>query len=400
MAGLRRDHRGRFGHFAVLPLPDLDASLGELERAYGELAVDGIGLLTSYDDRWLGDPSFAPLFAELDRRGAVVYVHPTVAPCCANLQPELQPAFLEFPFDTTRTIASLLLSGRLSRYPHIRFIFSHGGGALPAVYSRLSAAALRPDVAERLPQGPLPELRKLYYDVASVTDRPSFTALADLIPFSQLLLGTDFPLCRAWQSRSRRSRPSSSHLNPRCACCATTPGRCSRAWMQDRDGTDLNAVAIAINAASGLRSDLYRGAQCVPSVQTICPVLPRHLVSAAVLDAGPGGAMNRYRTWVAISHPRIRLSRRSASSRSNVPQAKLYGVHLDLDYLLTDADRFGLKAQDADLTYQSPHDHWTVTAYVPTSAMRTCGRMRSRIRRGSRSSRSMRCVRRGPTAHG
>jgi predicted TIM-barrel fold metal-dependent hydrolase len=193
-AGMKRDHPGRFGFFASLPLPDIDRGLAEIAYALDELHADGIGLMTSYFDRWPGHPAFVPLFDELNRRKAIVYFHPTTAACCGNLQSELHAGFLEFPFDSTRAIASLLYSGTFTRCPGIRFIFSHGGGALGAVHSRLLAQAAQPAFAGRFPQGALYELQRLYYDVASVTNKPSFAALEALIPHSQLVLGTDFPL--------------------------------------------------------------------------------------------------------------------------------------------------------------------------------------------------------------
>jgi 6-methylsalicylate decarboxylase len=193
-AGMKRDHPGRFGYFASLPLPDLDRSLLEIEHALDTLHADGIGLMTSYRDRWPGHASFAPIFDELNRRKAVVYCHPTTASCCGNLQPELHAGFLEFPFDSTRAIASLLYSGTFTRCPDIRFVFSHGGGALVALHSRLLAQSAQPAMAARFPNGALYELRRLHYDVASVTNRASFGALCELIPDTQLLLGTDYPL--------------------------------------------------------------------------------------------------------------------------------------------------------------------------------------------------------------
>jgi predicted TIM-barrel fold metal-dependent hydrolase len=193
-AGMRRDHRGRFGSFAVLPLPDVDASLREIEYAFDTLHADGVGLVTSYGGRWPGHPDFAPVFEELNRRKAIVYFHPTGPACCVNTITEIQPAFLEFPYDSTRAIASLLYSGAFTRWPSIRWMFSHGGGALVAVHSRLVAESLRVPGDPRFPNGAYAELRKLYYDTASVTNGPTFGALTALVPTSQLLLGTDYPL--------------------------------------------------------------------------------------------------------------------------------------------------------------------------------------------------------------
>jgi len=195
---LARQYPGRFGYFASLPLPDIGDAVAEAAWALDQGGADGVILLTNYDDLYLGDSRFAPLLEELDRRNAVVYVHPTTASCCENLTPDIQPAFLELPFDTTRTIASLLYSGALSRFQGIRFIFSHGGGTIPFLADRLSQwARARPDLATRLPDGPMAELRCLNFDTASVTNRMTMAALGAFIPWSQLLFGTDYPYVHA-----------------------------------------------------------------------------------------------------------------------------------------------------------------------------------------------------------
>ena len=191
---MARDHRGRFGVFAALPLPDVDGSLAEIEHAFDVLRADGIGLMTSYGDVWPGDERLAPVFDELNRRKAVVYFHPTAASACANLLPGIPAATIEFPFDTTRAIASLLLGGTLSRCPDIRFIFSHAGGALPMLAHRIAGLMrVRPDLLEKLPKGVMHEFTKLHYDVCSATSPIAFGAIRQLAGISQLLYGTDFP---------------------------------------------------------------------------------------------------------------------------------------------------------------------------------------------------------------
>src|SRR5215471_6756924 len=127
-ARLAKDHPKQFGSFAALPLPDVDGSLAEIEYAFDTLQADGAYLQTSYDDKWPGDAAFAPVFAELNRRKAIVFVHPTEPACCANLIPEIPSNVVEFVFDTTRAIISFLIGGTFARCPEIRFIFCHSGG--------------------------------------------------------------------------------------------------------------------------------------------------------------------------------------------------------------------------------------------------------------------------------
>jgi predicted TIM-barrel fold metal-dependent hydrolase len=189
-AKMRGDFPGRFGSFAGLPLPDVDASLKEIERSLGELKADGICLLTSYDGRYLGDTRFAPVFEELNRRKAVVYVHPTEG-CACDIG--LPPASLEFPFDTTRTIASLMFSGTFNRCRDIKFIFSHAGGTIPFLAERLARLERRPDFKAHVPEGVLAELKRLYYDTALSANALAMDTLLRLVAVQQVVFGSDYP---------------------------------------------------------------------------------------------------------------------------------------------------------------------------------------------------------------
>lgn len=190
-ARMRSDHPGRFGSFAALPLPDIDASLAEIERSLGPLGAEGMCLLTNYDGHYLGDPLFEPVFDELNRRHAVVYVHPAEPPCACGVG--LPPASLEYPFDTTRTVASLLFSGRFNRCRNIKFIFSHAGGTIPFLADRLARLERRADYQRHVPDGVLAELKRLYYDTALSANRLSMTTLLGLVTARQVLFGSDFP---------------------------------------------------------------------------------------------------------------------------------------------------------------------------------------------------------------
>ena len=193
-ARMQSDYKGRFGHFATIPLPDVDGSLREIEYLYDTLNADGIALTTNYDDKYPGEDAFAPVFDELNRRKAVVYFHPTAASFAFNRVKDIPPPTIEFPFDTTRTITSLLFSGTFSRCPNIKWIFSHGGGALGTVANRLAGLAKnRPELAAHVPGGVKQELSKLYLDVVGVATPGALAAVLDIVPVSQLLFGTDYP---------------------------------------------------------------------------------------------------------------------------------------------------------------------------------------------------------------
>ena len=189
------DHKGRFGLFAVLPLPDVQGSLEEIAYAFDTLKADGVGMLTSYGSAWLGDKSFVPVLEELNRRKAVVYTHPTDAACCQNMVPGAANQMLEWPTDTTRTIVSLIVSESATRYPDIRFIFSHAGGTITSIAGRLLGPTAGPDVFAKPaePNSRLYHLRRFYYDTAGASNPVTMQALKALVPVSQILFGTDAP---------------------------------------------------------------------------------------------------------------------------------------------------------------------------------------------------------------
>ncbi len=185
----------RYGLFAPLSMLDADLTLKEIEYAFDTLKADGVNLQTNYGDKWLGDAAYKPVLEELNRRKAVVYVHPLVASCCGRLSVGAFPAVIEVPHDTTRTIVSLLLSGTFTRLRDIKWLFSHAGGTVPFLAGRIEAFY---EQKARGPSGFAPdgieaELRRLHYDTANATHPAAIAALTKLVPFSQITYGTDYP---------------------------------------------------------------------------------------------------------------------------------------------------------------------------------------------------------------
>lgn len=191
-ADLARTHPGRFGLFAAIPLPDTEGSLREIEYALNVLKADGIGLLTSYGDKWLGDASFQPVFEELNRRKVVVFVHPTTPMSCRTMLPDVSPIMVEIPQDTTRAVTNLLFTGTFTKFKDIHFIFAHAGGNVPMVLGRMHQYAPK-DIAEKVPNGIEYELKRHYYDIAGTAYRPAIAALTGLVPTTQIVFGSDNP---------------------------------------------------------------------------------------------------------------------------------------------------------------------------------------------------------------
>jgi predicted TIM-barrel fold metal-dependent hydrolase len=195
-AKMGKDFPGRFGMFAALPLPDAEGSMKEIAHALDTLKLDGIGLMTSYAGKPLGDPSFAAVFDEINRRKLAVFVHPTMS-CCGMGIPNINPPAIDFSTDTTRAIASLAFSGTFGRCLDIKFIFSHGGGTLPIIAQRIAGQLrnFKPEEVKRLmPNGFYGELKRQYYDIASIAENPAgMAAVFKLFPVSQLFYGSDAP---------------------------------------------------------------------------------------------------------------------------------------------------------------------------------------------------------------
>src|SRR5438874_12853010 len=181
-----KDYPGRFGLFAVLPLPDVDGAVREVEYALDTLKADGIGILSSYQGKYLGNPAFTPLMEVLNRRKAVVFCHPYCAACDAQTTlTDAQNRGVEFVFDTTRTILSLLSTAAVARFPDIRFIWSHGGGTVPYITSRLAGVG-----QQLLPKGVMYELQKFYYDTAQAFNPYTMPSFKKMVPPSHILFGT------------------------------------------------------------------------------------------------------------------------------------------------------------------------------------------------------------------
>ena len=196
LAGIIAERPTRFGAMGFVPLPDVDAALREVEHALDVLKLDGVNLLSHAGDRYMGDPEEDALYAELDRRSAIVFVHPVRPPPAAMPKVSFPAGYTELVFDTTRAIVNLLCTGTLAKYPNIRFIMSHLGGVTPFLMFRLGGLDDEAKLRDRVPEGVAAYVRRFYYDVTQSAGAGALRATLDIADPARILFGTDYPFAR------------------------------------------------------------------------------------------------------------------------------------------------------------------------------------------------------------
>ena len=187
-------HPGRFGFFASLPLIDTEGSLREITYAFDTLKADGIAINSSAGKKWPGDPSQMPVWEELGRRKATVFIHPNTTPfCCTTLPPGVGASMSEFDNDVNRAVLSLLMNGVMTKFPDINFIISHSGGTTAALAGHIQDRVPK-DRADLYPYGALDKMRRLYFEIGHASFPWVIAGLMKFAPTTQLLFGTDYPV--------------------------------------------------------------------------------------------------------------------------------------------------------------------------------------------------------------
>ncbi len=189
-ANLVKSHQKRFGGFAVLPLPDVNAAIKELKYALDVLKLDGVVMLSNVDGYYPGTQRFNELYSELNKRKTVVFIHPTVPSKGKFPEMNMKPSLIEFVFDTTRAISNLILNNTLERYSNIRFIFAHAGGTAPYIAWRISILDHYRGIYEK---NTISLLKNLYYDTALSASPYAMRSLQELVDISHILFGSDYP---------------------------------------------------------------------------------------------------------------------------------------------------------------------------------------------------------------
>jgi predicted TIM-barrel fold metal-dependent hydrolase len=196
-AGLMQERPDRFGGFAALPLPDVDGALRELEYSLDVLKLDGVVLFSNARGIYPGDARFRPLFDELQRRGAVVFVHPSSSPDPAARSLGLPDTLIDFTADTTRAVAQLHYGNIFARTPNVKYIFAHAGGTIPYLAARFSVVDEMNVIPGAEQRGTAADtLRRLYWDTAVSWRAPILKMLRSVVGMGQVLFGSDYPYLR------------------------------------------------------------------------------------------------------------------------------------------------------------------------------------------------------------
>lgn len=190
-------HPSRFGAMATLPARDMDGTMAEMAYALDTLKLDGVATSTNVNDVYLGEPRFDPWFEEMNRRGVTLFIHPMNTRTSRPLELGINASALEFMFDTTRMITNMVLTGAKRRFPRIKMISTHAGGALPFLAQRIGLIVGVFGNDRGLPNPSREDMRQgfasFYYDLTGSTTPAQLVGLRDLVPASQILFGFDVP---------------------------------------------------------------------------------------------------------------------------------------------------------------------------------------------------------------
>jgi 6-methylsalicylate decarboxylase len=197
LADIKRDLPDRFGALAALPLPDIEGSLEQISYALDLLDLDGVSVMTNAGGSYLGDSRFDPIFAELQRRAAVVFVHPIASPDPVAHTLGLPDSLLDYPVDTSRAIAKLHYSNTFARTPDVKYVFVHAGGTIPFLASRFAIVDQMDVIPGSDERGMFADvLPRLYWDTASAFSDPVLHMLRSVAGLGNVMFGTDYPYPR------------------------------------------------------------------------------------------------------------------------------------------------------------------------------------------------------------
>jgi aminocarboxymuconate-semialdehyde decarboxylase len=192
-AELIAQHPSRFLGFASIPMDAPDAALKELDRALGELQLNGVVLLSNIRGRALTDPAYRPFFEEANRRRACIFLHPMIPVQSESFNEYVLGPLVGFPFDTSLAVARMCFHGMFHDFPDIRWVIGHLGGAIPYLMERLDNGFRDfAECREHIDALPSTYLKRLHYDTVSFSG-PALRMVRDLVGSDHMVMGSDYP---------------------------------------------------------------------------------------------------------------------------------------------------------------------------------------------------------------
>jgi 6-methylsalicylate decarboxylase len=198
-AELAARYPNRIAAYITLPLPHIDASLREMARGLDELGCVGVNMHISCLGRSVAEPEFEPLFAEMNRRGAILFVHPSVTGVCSPVINDWGfRASIGNSIEDAMFVAHMIAKQIPHRYPNIRFIVPHLGGPIPMLLNRLDKQGVR-DLGA-LAELPSVTARRFWYDTVCYGSKAAFTCACEAFGPDRLVTGSDYPVLQDYES--------------------------------------------------------------------------------------------------------------------------------------------------------------------------------------------------------
>jgi predicted TIM-barrel fold metal-dependent hydrolase len=200
-AELAHRHPDRFSSFVMLPLPHIDASLKEMARGLDQLGCVGVNMHVTCFNRSVGETEFEPIYAEMNRRGAILFVHPSTNGACTPLINDYKfTAAVGTSVEDACFVLHMIAKQIPYRYPNIKFIVPHLGGPIPMLLNRLDEQGQNPGHHPNLAEKPSVTAKKFYYDTVCYGSKAAFTCALEAFGEDHLVTGSDYPVLQDYES--------------------------------------------------------------------------------------------------------------------------------------------------------------------------------------------------------
>ena len=199
-ADLAHRYPDRIASYVMLPLPHIDASLREMERGFDQLGCVGVNMHVTCFNRSVAETEFEPIYQEMNRRGAILFVHPSTNGACTPLINDYKfTAAVGTSIEDACFVLHMINKQIPYRYPNIKFIVPHLGGPIPMLLNRLDKQGQNPSGHPNLAEAPSVTAKKFYYDTVCYGSKAAFCCALEAFGEDHLVTGSDYPVLQDWE---------------------------------------------------------------------------------------------------------------------------------------------------------------------------------------------------------